>query len=59
MLDNDYKNIEAFVDGELKTSDQQRIIKKMSDSPELVSYYKKIRLQKKLLLEWWKTQKRH
>ena len=55
MLEQDFKTIEAFVDGELDDTERRKVIGKIHHNPELRSYYQKLMFQKRLLQQWWQT----
>lgn len=54
----DKTQIDALIDGELNKTDEERILKKIEQTPDLNAYYTEIKLQKQTLKEWWALHKK-
>ena len=59
MQDSELQLIEAYVDGQLEGRDKTYIAQKISTNVEYRTYYAKLVIQKKYLIDWWKNKKQH
>lgn len=59
MQDSEIQLIEAYVDNQLDGRDKTYIAHKISTDVEYRTYYAKLVIQKKLLIDWWNNKKQH
>ena len=59
MLHKERQDIEAYIDGELNEVKRRQVALQISKNKEWMTYYQKIILQKKRLLQWWNANKKN
>lgn len=59
MHDNYKKQVEAYIDGELDDDQSKRVQETIHCFPVLQAYFRQLQCQKKLLNDWWASQRHH